>query len=1164
MKQYPRIFSLSTVGVIYHNNCDYLLHPLRTDFTGGSGSGKSVIADLLQLIFVAKKEFWESGTDVMTTEKRTVEGVVLKQGGDAGQGYYGYAFANVEVEHNKFIIVGTHIQTNARSVYPFIIQKGHDFNPDAELNLEAMDQFLLYRDFLPNNQILPIDKMREHFEKRGFIMKQFNQRTAEFHRILFNNQILSTDFSHDDKKLKTFAQILQSFARGKGIGAKSEDLKNFLFANDDDQNKEYEKRKKEIEEAHEEYKRRARVYETVKMKKDRLLSLLEDKKKRDTATHRALLLETSWAYHQREVIGRDLVRTQKETAHVNLQQIQLEKRVNELNMDAVERELDSITGERERLEAELENRKKNRDFAEKNRASYEKAYTIAQNEYDEASAKWNKVKSAEGWVRIYKTVELVKDQFQKQDSTLRERQKMREFVDFLNRKGIAEAFAESSWSRDYRMAQAEYDGIMDQLEGEINRLEQLMPLFDSDNKDSVVQWAIRNAGKLTKEEESVLMHFKTLGTKKPGEKTDGERFIPNPEAVYKNLKPVDKDSKGFWVDMSGVMEYITYVPKQMFNNPDTIEKELQKYGDTIEKELEKLYAERNSHRTLREHLMEFGFNTSVSDAWLKREELENFSPDDSLIMSKDEFEMIMDLFTNPKNNLRLVYDEAKKNWEDALQKLREADDIISNSQGGLMAIEGQIKQLEVNQLPEKERELKNFQSTKKQLDERFADWQKDVQTYLKASEGEQSLEKVNKEIREIEKEHGSSTKMLYNAFSQRLQDISRRQGSLEQRLIGLMEQMPALENRYQEVLARYTQLIGEFNPEEAVEQVEESQVNKLKVTVITTQKAYESNYDAIMKDDKFNIDDERLKGNHKYDFQTLAEVMLPKIIQNPDRVEEDLASDIEEHLKNINHKMNEINDHKLKIINGIFSKIEEVYTEYRDRIDDMREFFRSNKISGGHYVEINFDPSKSYPISWIRSLNKNIAAKAANVGLFKMFENEGEGADAIILKAFLEHSDGKNVKPDIKKLTNPKSYFDLSISLKTPMGEDAPGSNGQNYTMLALLCIARLSIIDSDRLSRKDRKIRKGVRFMTIDEVAGLGENFDMLYELAKNYDYQILTMTIDPIGRFEEGKQNIYTLRKNNNPEFHNINPTPLAQFSYDNIVEKLEDYIHALQTQN
>ena len=1164
MKQYPRIFSLSTVGVIYHNNCDYLMHPLRTDFTGGSGSGKSVIADLLQLIFVAKKEFWESGTDVMTTEKRTVEGVVLKQGGDQGQGYFGYAFANVEVEKGKYIIVGTHIQTNARSVFPFIIQKGHNFESEQEMNLEPCDSFLLYRDFLPGNQILPIDKMREHFEKRGFIMKQYNQRTAEFHRILFNNQILSTDFSNDDKKLKTFAQILQSFARGKGVGAKSEDLKNFLFANDDDQNKEYEKRKKEIEEEHEEYKRRARVYETVKLKKDRLLSLLEDKKKRDTAQYRALLTETGWAFQQREVIGKDLIRTQKETAHVNLQQIQLETRVNDLNMEAVERELDSITGERERLETELENRKKQRDFAEKNRSGYEKAYTIAQNEYDDASAKWSKVRAAELWIKAYKTVDLLKEEFRKQDGMLKERQKLREFVDFLTKKHITEQFEASSWSRDYRMAQAEYDGIMDQLDAEITRLEEIMPLFDKENKDSVVQWAIRNAGKLSKEEESVLMHFKTLGTKKPGEKSDGERYIPDPETVYKNLKPVDKDTKGFWVNMGGVLEYVTYVQKQMFNNPDTIEKELQKYGNTIEIELKKLHAERNEQRMLRDHLMEFGFNTSVSDAWLKRAELEAFVPDDSLVMSKDEFEMILDLYSNPKSNLRVQYDEAKKNWEDALQKLREADDIISNSQGGLLAIEGQIKQLDTTQLPEKERELKNFQATKKGLEERFADWKKDVATYLKEDEGEKSLEKVNKEVREIEKEHGSSTKMLYNAFTQRLQDISRRQGSLEQRLIGLMEQMPALENRYQEVLARYTQVIGEFKPEEVTDQVEESLVNKLKVTVITTQKSYESNFDGILKDDKFNIDDERLKGNHKYDFQTLAEVMLPKIIVNPDRVEEDLASDIEEHLKSINQKMNEINDHKLKIINGIFSKIEEVYTEYRDRIDDMREFFRSNKISGGHYVEINFDPSKSYPISWIRSLNKQIAAKAQNVGLFKMFENEGEGADAIILKAFLEHSDGKNVKPDIRKLTNPKSYFDLSISLKTPKGEDAPGSNGQNYTMLALLCIARLSIIDSDRLSRKDRKIRKGVRFMTIDEVAGLGENFDMLYELAKNYDYQILTMTIDPIGRFEEGKQNIYTLRKNNNPEFHNINPTPLAQFSYDNIVEHLDDYIHALQTQN
>jgi hypothetical protein len=842
----------------------------------------------------------------------------------------------------------------------------------------------------------------------------------------------------------------------------------------------------------------------------------------------------------------------------------MEKRVNELNTEAIERELDSIVGEKERMTQELETKKKSREFAEKNRASYEKAYGIAQQEYDEASARWSKVKSVEGWIRVYKSIDVVREQFAKQDKVSKDKERLGEFENFLDERGITANFLDSTWATDFRMAQVEYDGVMDNLEEEISRLEQVLPLFDSQKKDSVAQWAIRNAGKLTKEEESLLMHFKSLSTKKPFDVKDGARFVPDPAAIYKGIKPVDKDDKGFWVDLGGVMEYVPFVPKQLFNNPKTIEQELQKYSDTIGKELEKLTAERDRNRLLRDQLMEAGFNQQLSDIFIRREELAKFVPDDSMTMTKDEFEMTMDLFTNPNNNMRLRYEEAKKNWEDALQKLREADDIIANSQGALIALEGQIRQIDLTSMPDKERELKNFRQEKKSLDERFAEWQKDVNTYLRPAEGETSIASVNKELREIEKEHGSSSKMLYNAISQRLQEISRKQGSLEQRLIGLMEQMPALEARYSEVHKRYVELIGEFKAEDYPEKVEESQVNKAKVTVITTQKAYESNFENILKDEKFNIDDERLKGDHRYDFQTIAEVMLPKIIKNPENVEADLASDVEEHLRSINEKMNEINDHKLKIITGIFSKIEEVYSEYRDRIDDIREFFKQNKISGGHYVEINFDPSKSYPINWIRALNKNIAQRAQNIGLFKMFETENEGADAIILRAFLEHSDGKNVKPDIKRLTNPKSYFDLSISLKTPKGEDAPGSNGQNYTMLALLCIARLSIIDNDKLMGPDRKIKRGVRFMTIDEVAGLGENFDMLYELAKNYDYQILTMTIDPIGRFEEGKQNIYTLRKNNNPEFHNVNPTPLAQFSYDNIVETLEDYIGALQTQN
>ena len=61
-KKFPRIYSLSTVGNRKHYNSDYRFHPFRTDFVGDSGVGKSIIADVLQLILVGEREF-KSATD---------------------------------------------------------------------------------------------------------------------------------------------------------------------------------------------------------------------------------------------------------------------------------------------------------------------------------------------------------------------------------------------------------------------------------------------------------------------------------------------------------------------------------------------------------------------------------------------------------------------------------------------------------------------------------------------------------------------------------------------------------------------------------------------------------------------------------------------------------------------------------------------------------------------------------------------------------------------------------------------------------------------------------------------------------------------------------------------------------------------------------------------
>nr|WP_321230241.1 hypothetical protein [uncultured Psychroserpens sp.] len=77
---------------------------------------------------------------------------------------------------------------------------------------------------------------------------------------------------------------------------------------------------------------------------------------------------------------------------------------------------------------------------------------------------------------------------------------------------------------------------------------------------------------------------------------------------------------------------------------------------------------------------------------------------------------------------------------------------------------------------------------------------------------------------------------------------------------------------------------------------------------------------------------------------------------------------------------------------------------------------------------------------------------------------------------------------------NPKSYFDLVFELKLENEEVNSGSNGQTYAENALLCLARLSLIE--------QKDKEGLKIMPIDEAEGLGSNYDMLHELAKKEEY--------------------------------------------------------------
>ena len=100
MKKYPRIYSLSTIGIIHHQKNDYIFHPYCTDFIGDSDSGKSIIADLLQLIFVGSSVF-RSAT-IPVKDRREPDGLVLRSPGKSLD--YGYAFVNIEIANGQFVV----------------------------------------------------------------------------------------------------------------------------------------------------------------------------------------------------------------------------------------------------------------------------------------------------------------------------------------------------------------------------------------------------------------------------------------------------------------------------------------------------------------------------------------------------------------------------------------------------------------------------------------------------------------------------------------------------------------------------------------------------------------------------------------------------------------------------------------------------------------------------------------------------------------------------------------------------------------------------------------------------------------------------------------------------------------------------------------------------
>jgi hypothetical protein len=1090
---YPRIYSLSTIGVKQHFNADYLFHPYRTDFSGESGSGKSMIADMIQLILVGSYEF-KSATD--GNKKRDVKGMLITQKGHSTS--RGYIFLNIEISLKKYIVIGVYIEGTSNAAEMFIIQSGYDWD-----KLTTLSKPIFNKDLLIDNKI---DTLKNLCDKVEFArIKSF--RRKHYHQILYENSILSLDLTKDET-LKTYANILRSFSRGKGFKTESEDLKKFLFG-DDEKNAIIEKYNEEVENISNdfhEHKRYSEEIELINNKQVLLKTVLEKQKKYKTVYAQYLIKKFGyWNSFKKKTNVNKIIIIEK----LNVKKNELQFVNNELLKLKIES-----------LKELLDTKKKVTQLTKKDDSKSD-----IETKFLNISNTKQQIKVAERWlVSNDNDIEKVNKWFASQRAEDNNKSALKEFTNYLSTYNILDVFKTSNWLIDYKKESKAYPKKIEELEKEINELLTLSRFSDLNNSESLVNWAIDNLEfPLSHILESVLIYFQKYGKIKPSEENPN-RYIPFPEQLFHNINSniKDKSEHGFWLNLDGVYEFIIYSELRVLNvkDPNEIIKSLSKLKEGIQKKLSRVIAKKKNEKHLKNTL--FGYSNLEKHIGLfkRKDELLNFKIDDSIKnLTEDSFKLHMQVHKN-KNNIIKQYNSLQKGYEEFTSR----KSLLKNHQK-------RIKQLQVD-LFEDETSI-----DAKLLEEKIVSEEQHL------AEQEENLKEKNFDEESFFDTHNKDIINQQKLFDLKHQ-VSNSIRDLERDIQQKKEQLTLAEDQIEETKELNEQLFKsaiEFD-----ESIEENAnpgdggSNSFQSKANSAQQAYIEYLKIITED---------LPYDETASIGQLANYLLPTVFPTT-KVDEDLIeNNIVERLNKLTQNIQEIGSRKVEILGSIFNDVYKVYAEYLTKINEIDKYLKKGNrgITGGNKASLTFKKSIHYPDNWLITFRKQLHSQLNYTGLFSELREEID-INEMMIKAFQKLGGSTKVEPE--DLMNPKSYFDLVFELKLENEEVNSGSNGQTYAANALLCLARLSLIEE--------KGKEGLKIMPIDEAEGLGSNYDMLHELAKKEKYQIITMAIETAGEITENGQYIYIMNENNLANVDSFVP-PLGIFS-DEVTEDIDQYIESL----
>ena len=1149
-KKYPRIYSISTVGITRHNNTDLLVHPLRTDFTGQSGTGKSLVAaDIPQLILTAGK-FYKSATS--SNDPREYNELPLKKLNSA------YAFMNIEVQKGKFIVIGVMIKRSPKQLYPFIIQGQMGLDAEKNPKFKPLDKIIRYKDFYENEELLTPENFQRKFDKQQIYLTTFFHKTSAYHKLLKENKILHLDLSEDENLQKQYAHSLQTLSRGKEVATEGNAFKRFLFTEDDVVAKKFKEQSKAIEDDHRRYKEEWETQNALSKKRNILNDLLTLKKAKVEAYEERLTKEASHFHQQHKQREKQLKDAIEQCFETELELIVVSERKNEIESEAVKNEIAKLLKNFGEEKKKYKTAKSSNKDIQRQLDTLEKLLEELEKPYKELEDKKRKIESAETLINRYRTSEEVKKAFDLQQKALLQKAKLEELNKVLIAHNLKKEYEESKYSNSFKSAIEFYSQRKPQIKVEIDDLQKLKDIINSQDSNSFAGWAVKEEMKLNELQESVLFHFAT----KPTKFDEKENYIPSPKEFVEALKKEVKETENtFVINLSGLHYHVQKRKDYIFGNPKKLKAEIERIGSHYQEEINKLNQELKTIEKLEKlSSNEFSYSEEHLNAYLNRTEIKSFNEDANLKITKEQLDEQIELYEqeqtlSQEQKARTLYTAALEKYSAQLnlqstskEKKTTNDTIQRNALSSAKEIRTKFSECI--------RKRKRLTIEKTANEAKIISWKVNLELPFKS--GKEIFDNPFKKNQE------DKTTKFKNKYKNEIdiQELIKRENTLFQskgQEIGEVESnktvIPYLRQQAESKAKDYKQHFNiEFNPDKFLEPISEEVLTRVRANENSTKSVYENKYSETLTSFSEELKGNPILKNHNHDLNTLIwELIPPEIITNKEDPEKSLKSDIEDKLAKLSQQIKELSKEEARKIYDTVKELKRIVQQQTTYLDTVKAVISNFKLASHNKVSLEWRFSTEYKLEWIDALNKDISEANFADSLFG--EKTKVNAQELLEMNFKKYC---NTRTEAKAndILNPFNYYDASAKIVDPNDEISPGSSGQNYGMLALLCIAKLSIVEGKSREAFDR-IEQGIRILPIDEVAGLGENFDMLYEIAQRLDYQIFTMTITANDlTFEDGNQIYYEFIKNADEKLFEFNEGIQACFSKDNLIEDIETH--------